>query len=386
MTTGWSDGRPMRVVVCGTKFGQVYLEGLAAPDPAYELAGVLARGSERSRACARHYGVPLFTSVEQLPADVDAACVVVRGGLLGGPGADLAQALLARGLHVLQEHPLHHDELAACLRTARRHRVVYRLNSFYVHTAPVRRFLGAARELLRRQPALYVDAACGFQVAYALLDILGAALGRLRPWGLAGPAPLPPEVSALTGLRVPFRSLDGVLAGIPLTLRVQNQLDPADPDNYAHLLHRVTLGTEGGSLTLVGTHGPVVWSPRPDFPRDVRDEAAAAPHYDRAYAGDDHLDVPSGGVLGTADAPSYRQVFRSVWPAGVRQAVVELRRAAEAGEDPLAAGQYHLTLCRLWQDVTARLGPPELVSEAPPRPLSPAEVGAVASAGAGAVP
>lgn len=372
----------MKVVVCGAKFGQVYLEALAGSR--FELAGVLARGSARSAAAAAHYGVPLFTSPVQVPDDVELACVVVRGGLLGGPGAALAGELLGRGLHVLQEHPLHHDELAGCLRTASRNGVVYRLNSFYAHQPPVRRFLGAARHLLARQRPRYVDAACGFQVAYALLDILGQALGGVRPWAFADPTPMPAGVRAMTELDMPFRSLDGVLAGVPLTLRVQNQMDPADPDNYAHLLHRITIGTEAGSLTLVGTHGPVVWSPRPDFPREIQ-STDASPHFAGDGVVEDHLDVPSGRVLGPANAPGYREVFGSVWPHGVRNALGELAAAASAGDRSTRHGQYHLTLCRLWQDITARLGPPELLDTEPPHPFGPGDVAELELAGEQAV-
>ncbi|MDG4800824.1 Gfo/Idh/MocA family oxidoreductase [Micromonospora sp. WMMD980] len=375
-----------RVLVAGTKFGQVYLQAFRQRDFPFELAGILAGGSARSVACARHYGVPLFTDVSQVPEDVTLACVVIRGGLLGGPGGEVARALMERGLHVVQEHPLHHDELVECLRTAGRAGVVYHLNSFYVHTAPVRRFVAAARALLARRPARYVDAACGFQVAYALLDILGQALGGVRPWGLAAPAELPEQVRRLSPVDVPFRSVDGVLAGVPLTLRVQNQMDPADPDNYAHLLHRVTIGTEAGNLTLLGTHGPTVWSPRPDFPQQVQDRGIGRPHF-AGSGGDepDHLDVPSAQPLDEPTAPSYRDVFERVWPAGVGHALGELHRAAQAGEKPVRHGQYHLTLCRLWQDVTARLGPPELLHSTPPRMLLPADVAELADAAARAV-
>ncbi|MCA1701893.1 MAG: Gfo/Idh/MocA family oxidoreductase, partial [Actinobacteria bacterium] len=223
-----------RVLVCGTKFGQLYLQALSTGS--FGLAGVLAQGSNRSRACADHWGVPLFTRVDDVPPDVRLACVVVRGGLLGGPGTQLALSLLDRGVHVLQEHPVHYDELAACLRRARANSVAYRLNSFYVHLEPVRRFLAVAAELFQRQRPLYVDAACGFQVAYALLDIIATAIGRVRPWGFAEPVEMPTSTRALIPLPVPFRSLDGVIGGVPVTLRVQNQLDPSDPDNYAHLL------------------------------------------------------------------------------------------------------------------------------------------------------
>ncbi|GAB3934999.1 hypothetical protein GCM10027614_09010 [Micromonospora vulcania] len=52
------------------------------------------------------------------------------------------------------------------------------------------------------------------------------------------------------------------------------------------------------------------------------------------------------------------------------------------GEKPARHGQYHLTLCQLWQDVTARLGPPDLVHSVPPRMLVPAEVAELADAAA----
>lgn len=377
-----NPGEKTRVVVCGALFGQVYLRAFALPGVPFELAGILARGSDRSRGVAEHHGVPLFTDVGQIPDDVEMACVVVRGGLLGGPGVGLAKALMARGIHVLQEHPLHHDELADCLRTARRHRVTYHLNPFYTNTAPVRRFLGAVAELRRRQAPLWLDAACGFQVAYSLLDIVGQALGTVRPWHLGELAAVPAGLRP--GADVPFRSLDGVIGGVPVTLRIQNQMDPADPDNYAHLMHRMVVGTEAGNLELVGTHGPVVWSPRPDFPRAVRDPAAT-PHFDYsdpdAEALRSHLDVPSAGVLGRPDAPSYREIFEDVWPAGVAHALLRLRRDALAGDPAARRGQYHLTLCQLWQEITTRLGPPELVQAPAPRLLDGAAVAAIDRAG-----
>lgn len=366
-----------RVVVVGARFGQVYLEALGNPNQPFELAGVLAGGSERSQACARRYDIPLFTDPEQIPEDVRLACVVIRGGLLGGKGSQIAQALMARGLHVLQEHPLHHDELAQNLKAARRNKVVYQLNPFYTHTAPVRRFVGAARELLARQRPLYVDAACGFQLAYSLLDILGMAIGGVRPWTFGQIPALDPEISAATNLDIPFRSLDGVLAGVPVTLRVQNQMDPADPDNYAHLMHRVSIGTEAGNLTLLSTHGPMVWTARPDFPREVA-ENDAKPHYESAL---DEDDVPSAIVLGPAQVPSYLHVFRSVWPEGIVHAVSELKAAADAGEDPLRKGQYHLSLCQLWQDLTLRLGPPQLLGSRPPQMLTNDDLRALVAAG-----
>lgn len=365
----------MRAVVCGSVFGQVYLEAFARSDVPFELAGIVSHGSERSRLCADRLGVPLFTSVDAVPADVSAACVVVRSGLLGGAGTELAYAFMNRGIHVLQEHPLHHDELAECLRTARRNGVTYQLNSFYVHLPPVRQFLAAACSLFSRQPPLYIDAACGFQMAYSLLDIMAALFGGARPCAIADPPRLPDSLRSAIPLDVPFRSVEGVFAGVPLTLRIQNQLDPADPDNFAHLTHRITVGTEGGSLTLVDTHGPIVWTPRPQFPREVRSQGAA-PHF--ASSADEA--IPGTTIIGQPGAPGYEELFRSVWPLGVRNALRELHSAIEERKNPLERGQVHLTLCQLWQDLTTRLGPPDLLHLDRPHPLTAEMLRDVASA------
>ncbi len=364
-----------RAVVCGTGFGRVYLAGLGAPESPVELAGVLARGSARSHACARRWGVPLFRSPEEVPDDVDIACVVIGSAINGGPGARIAAGLMSRGIHVLQEHPLHADELAECLRTARRNGVHYRVNSHHVHVAPVRRFITAARVLLRRQRPLFVDAAGSVQVLYTLLDVLGSALGRLRPWGFAAAPPLPSRIRDMTPLDLPFRSLDGVLAGVPTTLRVQHQMDPREPDNHAHLWHRITIGTEGGHLTLVSSTGPVLWTVRPHLPRSAADETG----FDRISAG--YLGYPGTTPIGPSAAPSWAETLTGLWPDAVRTAVRRLSDDVASDADPLIDGQYHLGLCQLTREITQLLGPVEMVRRDTPRVLAMQDLMAAADEG-----
>jgi thiazolinyl imide reductase len=335
----------LRTVVCGTTFGQFYLAALASLPEEFEIVGVLAAGSERSVACAARHGVPLYTDVDRLPDDVDLACVVVRSGVLGGSGTDLALRLLRRGIHVVQEQPVHHDDLAACLREARRHGVRYRLGDLYVRLPEVRRFLQAARTARERQTVAYVDAACASQVAFPLLHLLGEALGTVRPWQVNA-------TSADTG--APFAVLTGTIGGAPLTLRVHNQVDPDDPDNHLHLLHRITLGTEGGSLTLTDPHGPVLWSPRLHIPEPVKNR------FDFDAPGTEHLAEPSTTVL-SAEAPAdYRQVLREQWPAAIGEDLRAARAAILGDPQAERPDQYHLTLCRMWQDLTKELGYPTL--------------------------
>jgi thiazolinyl imide reductase len=278
---------------------------------------------------------------------------------MGGRGTELALQLMTRGIHVLQEHPVHHDELLQCLELAARHGVVYRLNSFYPQLAPVRQFIQAGRRLLAREEAIFLDAACAVQVSFPLFDILAQLVGSVRPWQLnALPQPShtaePPAV---------FRSLEGVLGGVPCTLRIQNQIDASDPDNTLHILHRVSLGTASGNLTLFNTHGPLLWSPRLHVAPRTRETLALS------GGASEELDVASVVALGNGQAPpTFRHVLEQLWPDAVLLALQEMRRSIAEAEDPRRVGQYQLALCKAWQAATGRLGYPQpVVGIGPPR-------------------
>jgi thiazolinyl imide reductase len=299
----------------------------------------------------------LYTSPDDLPPDIDIACVVVRGALLGGTGTELALKLMKRRIHVLQEHPISHDELAECLRQARQSRVQYHLSSFYHHLQPLRAFIHAASTLLARRDALYVDAASAMQVCYALLDVLRITLGKIEPFDVTAPAP--PVAIRQAAAPVRLRSLEGMFAGVPLTLRVQNQIDPANPDGSAALLHRITLGTSAGELTLASTHGPLVWTARPAIPTEV-----TCPHAESLFASHEAFgdDLCTALVLGPAKEVGQRRLYHSLWPDAVNRALLDMRRWISSADDPLPRGQPQLSLCRAWQKIAHELGPPEFIA------------------------
>ncbi|HEY0469611.1 MAG TPA: Gfo/Idh/MocA family oxidoreductase, partial [Polyangiaceae bacterium] len=291
-----------------------------------------------------------------LSGGVRMACVVVRSAVMGGAGSDLARRLLNRGVHVIQEAPVHHDDLADCLREARPRGVLYRVSDLYVRLPAVRRFIAAARALRLEQAPVYVDAACAIQVAFPLLHILGEALGAVRPWRVHAPA---------RSGDAPWSILTGVIGGVPFSLRVHNQVDPEDPDNHLPLLHRVTIGLAGGSLTLTDTHGPVIWSPRLHIPDAVKQRL------DFAGDGTAHLAEPSSIALGPWQPPSYRRILGELWPRAIGQELLAFRRAIMGGEERAARPeQYQLTLCQMWQDLTAQLGYPSTRASQSHRPLS----------------
>lgn len=83
----------LRVLVCGTRFGQFYLEAIQH-SALFELAGILAQGSQRSKQCASVYKTNLYTDIEDIPHDIDIACIVVPTSVMGGSGTELAIAFL----------------------------------------------------------------------------------------------------------------------------------------------------------------------------------------------------------------------------------------------------------------------------------------------------
>ncbi|OHV31104.1 hypothetical protein BBK14_16420 [Parafrankia soli] len=361
--------RPLRVVVCGTNFGRLYAEAVRALPEQFTLAGVLSRGSAYSRSYADRLGVTHLDAVENVPDDVEVAVVAVGSTVSGGAGSELAGALLRRGVHVLQEHPVHPTELLAQTRLARAAGVQYQVNTHYHQVEPVRRFLDAAARLRAVEPVRFVDTATSVHVLLPLLDILARALGGVRPWSLeptdggAAPGSAPPA-AGVRGLR----ALAGQLGGAAVHLRVHNELDPHDRDNQALLWHRVTLGTDAGVLTLADTHGPVLWSPRLHGRRDadrrlLLDSPAA-----------DYLDQPSTATLPGTEPLRQRDVVGGLWPQAIRRALRAFAARIDAGADPLPAAQFDLSVARIWTHVTGRLGPPDTVRASEPRRITAADL------------
>jgi thiazolinyl imide reductase len=354
---------PLRVVVAGTGFGRVYVDAITSAPDRYTLVGLLARGGDYSREYARLRGVPLFTDVDQLPDDVDVACVVVGSGVNGGPGSELACSLLRRGVHVLQEHPVHATEIASNAKAAGAARRAYLVNTLYPHLAPVRQFLAAAAVLRSQQRLLFVDAACNSQVACPMVDIIGRVLGGLHPWEFGRPQDVDETLRPLVVTAQPFRTLHAVLGGVPVTLRVQNQVHPEDPDNHAILLHRISIGCEAGVLALADTHGPVLWHPRMHAGRG--DGGRLVLGGQRS----DRLDTQSTVVLGEQVVPTYREIYGRLWPEAIRHALDEL---ADRIERPAARArdvQWAMDVSSVWVALTDAVGLPELIRPPDPRPV-----------------
>ena len=69
----------MKVLVCGSYYGQTYLRALVTSGFPFQIAGILANGSERSHRVALKYKTRLFNKVSEIPHDVVMSCVAIGG-------------------------------------------------------------------------------------------------------------------------------------------------------------------------------------------------------------------------------------------------------------------------------------------------------------------
>lgn len=345
-----------KVVVCGTKYGQIYLSGLTDPESPFELAGIIAKGSERSRRHAEELNVPLYTKVNDLPEDVRFACVVVKSSIHGGEGTNLAMELLKRKINVLQEHPVHIAEIRRCQAQAKASGVVYHVNAFYSHTEAAGSFIRYLKEACTKERPIWIQASTA--LTYSLADVLARGIGGLSPFSIE----TPPKWSSaaleqIEGPAAPFRTAQGVVAGIPLFLTIQDLVDPKNMDDNFWVMHRASVGFPSGNLTLLNTHGPVVWSRTFSVPGYEHSAHTEAKLSDRADAFAAAGKLPSAVTITEPDAPNWGVIYRHVWRDAVISALQELAEDAAIGRPRTDQSEaHHRGVSGVWFAIRQAMG------------------------------
>lgn len=330
----------VKTIVAGTTFGQFYMRALQQMQDSFELVGILAGGSQRSKRVAEEYGIPLYTLVAELPKQVELACVAVRSASMGGKGTELAMELLNRGIHVIQEQPIHQREIAQCFKVAKKNKVSYQVGDLYVNLSSVRQFIKAVQEVRKTQKIQYIEASCAVQVSYPLIDILNHMLPSLRPF----------KIKCVDRGSGPFHLLTADIGDIPVIFLIHNEINPKDPDNYMHLLHKITVGTSGGRICLCDTHGPVMLHRRLHVPTELYNEkidVSAWPEW---------LYQNSMEEIGNIPKLEYYKIISEEWPKAVAGDLHKYLRI-KAGTEKLNM-LYGRTMfsAEVWHEVTNRLG------------------------------
>lgn len=362
--------RPFRTLVCGTRFGETYLSALLEDDTGFVLSGILARGSERSMALARDLGVPLYKSPAEVPDTIDLACVVLRSSAFGGPGTQVAEALLRRGIHVLQEHPVHPSDIRRLEIAAGEGRACWHVNTFYPHSRAAVRFIACLQEWRRARDPEYITLTTSPQFLCSSLDILGRAFGGLDAFRILDCPQWPPEFLENNAKPPPFDVLRAMIGSVPVMINLQTWIDPRDLDHHAMVMHNIAVGGREARVELVNSFGPVVWSHSLYVPGYARDDAGASALGNWEHKKDQrHFACPTAVVLGDPHGMSLAEAARSEFPDIVLAALAELGTAirTEASQSLLAEAK---ALGHAWQSCLRAVGPlRELSLDPPPEPV-----------------
>jgi thiazolinyl imide reductase len=258
----------MRVLVCGTNYGRLYLEAIRLGRADFHLAGILARGSFRSQLTALEYGVPLFRGVMEVDQDVDLACAA-----MGASGSDVVLGLLAHRIHVLCEHPQKPRCLELALDRAASRGLCFHINGHFADLEAAATFIRRAREVCTAEPPSFFQVTATDRSLYAALDILGRVLVSLAPLHFQ-----------VTSQFAQFIVLEGVLGGVPATFHVQRRANDAPlPDGSPGYLvdHRIAAGFPTGILTLLSMNGPVIWNANLNCGKEAAEPLLTVLHADR---------------------------------------------------------------------------------------------------------
>jgi thiazolinyl imide reductase len=311
----------VRVLVCGTNYGSSYLRALYANEQGLQPAGILAR-SEQSRAIARQSGVPFYTNVDDVPPGaIDAACVAIPGDA----GFAIVSALLARGIHVLAEHPVYAEEVEAHRKTARANRAVYHVNAHYSDLDAAAVFVSAFRAARARSRLLFVNVLTNPRAVYSAIELITRAMG--------------PLATITAGDGGAFFTIAHAGA---VTVQTQRETSEVDDGSSIWVSHNITAGFDDGVLALAEAHGPVTWMPAP-------------PPVAQLSAGAEAWARPLWRLLASAP-PTFGDYAGWARERANRIALARFAAEMRTGVTPPEQSDEHLlAVSRAWKDITMAL-------------------------------
>lgn len=323
-----------RVIVCGTTFGQIYLDAIAH-NPDTELVGIMAQNSERSKLTAEKYGVPLYHSTEELPENIDIAFVVIRSGCLGGMGTEIAENLLKAGINVMQEHPVHYKDIEKLARIAVKNKKIYLVGNLYKHIVQVNDFMSCARKLNEENQLLYIKAVFSSQVSYPAVDILLNTLPSGSGFNVSG------HIS-----NGGFQILTGDIKNIPFTFEIHHEVNPSDPNNNMNFMHEIEFVYAGGRLLLANTFGPLLW-----FPKMNTDISYAVK---RNYP--PHMYEKSCTLLGSGEYETFQEMLDINWRKAVGKDISVMCGTLGNNSEMGKLLRRELSASKIWNQMTSEIG------------------------------
>lgn len=335
-----------RVIVCGSRFGQFYIEALKNMYDV-EIIGLLANGSERSIECASYYKLTLFTNVESLPNNIDFACVAIGSSVFGGNGVYLAKKLLERGINVLFEQPIHIKEISELYNMSISTNTKFGIGNLYNNLPAVKNFILNAEIANRIIQPSYIMIDLNTQLSYPVSGIMKQIL------------------KDTTVIKENYKYTEESYCNIlsmnvnktEVCVRAFNEMGKENLDSNMRMLFSMVLGYPSGRLILSSPLGPVLWEQSPNIPQidlvlGLLDNEVS-----------EGCNKPWISNLFESDIHNKSYIYRNIWIEAIKE---DLRSFAfEEKSDRQVYDikiQDELEIAMLWQKIMGNLGYPKIRS------------------------
>ncbi|HFH7912167.1 TPA: Gfo/Idh/MocA family oxidoreductase [Streptococcus agalactiae] len=333
----------MKAIVCGTTFGQSYINAIKKINN-IELVGILAFGSSRSKRCAEEHNVPLYVDVDSIPGNIDIAFVIIKSSVLGGKGTELSESLLKKGIHVIQEHPIHYREIENCLKLAHEFNSCYIVGNLYNSLETIEKFIEAAKYLNKEDVLEHVDIMTSSQLLYSLIGILNEALPLLRSFNI---------IPTLTEKRYPFNRVVLSNGQLDVNLQIHNEVSDVDGNNHMHLLHKITFFYKSGRLALEDTFGSVIWRDRMNISDNIV--------LDSKQIDVNYLNKPIKFSLANYSNLTYETILYDVFPNAIRKEIEKFIENVKQRKNNITRTQKEIIVSKKWGEIMKEIGFPKNV-------------------------
>ncbi|WP_353463116.1 bifunctional Gfo/Idh/MocA family oxidoreductase/class I SAM-dependent methyltransferase [Mammaliicoccus sciuri] len=336
-----------KCIVCGSRFGQFYIEALKKI-PNINLHGLLASGSERSNDCANNYQIQLYNDVDELPDDIDLACIAIKSEVQGGKGNLIAESLLKRGIDVIFEQPLSEKEYISLFKLAKKEKRYFTVCNLYSQLPSVQNFIQNFKFIKKEQSIKYINVEFATQLSYPVAQLLSLLIPEIKNI----------EFSISKKEDGPFQFLSTTINETQLNLIAYNEAVENEIDNFMRLLFSIKIGFEGGELNLLDPHGDVFWREYIKFPNRYRIPSS-------------FLDDPPKGMIRKYIKLLYdnsdltqQSMFTELWPKTISKEIfLYLEKDQQDKHSFNALAQNHINSSIIWHKLMQSLGYPTFVTK-----------------------
>ena len=338
--------KKMKVLVCWATFGKFYMKAIEDSEELV-LAGILSNGSKNSIDIAKNLKVPLYTNINSIRGDMfDLACVVIRSTIVGGEGSKLVDSLLNKKISVIQEQPVHKNEIISNYKTAENNQVFYGLNSFYPYFDTAIRFIKIKKELLKMTKIRAIESTCSIQTLYPFLCVLSSIFEDVVPFEL--------DKKMLNFSE--YKVITGKIKGIPFIINVQNQIVPRDPDNYYNWLYKMSIITEAGNLVLTNFNGAIIWEPKIYHGKD---DSGFIMTKDGKNV---WSKIPVMQILSDGSQKNAYNLFYEHYPNCIKNYIDRFYNNIKEKNIDMSDINRQLNICDLWTEISHMIGAVEIIN------------------------